>query len=288
MSLVALFAAMGGEGADVIQTETILHRYRNTHTSAMDDNGQGDLFGEADRGERRFSGFGEADIAIVAALHSASPMDFSVLPPQASRLFELSLNAYSDIVHAWMSELPITAGIIRFGQKILAAADSAAGDDGQRRAAEIAASDHCDPDVGAVQAAAYKTLREFDRLRGFLRFCPDEDGAYVAFCEPDHFVLPALGPHFRERFGKTPWAIVDNKRRLCLCCEQAQPPRLCELLETAFLTTFLTAFADKPPGGEWEELWRNYHQTINNESRNNPKLQRRFMPRRYWKYLTEL
>jgi len=275
MSLTALFAAMGGEGADTIPP---------VQRIARDGNGQGDLFGDC--GERRFSGFGEADVAIVAALYSASPtampQDISVLPPQACVLFELSANAYSDIVHAWMSELPVEAAIIRFGCKVLAAANSAADADRQRRAAEIAATDRGDPDANAVQAAAYKTLREFDRLRGLLRFCPDEDGAYIAFCEPDHFVLPAFGPHFRERFGETPWAIVDNKRRLCLCCERQQP-RLCELREAAFST----ALAGKMPGGEWEELWRNYHKTINNESRNNPELQRRFMPKRYWKYLTE-
>jgi len=40
------------------------------------------------------------------------------------------------------------------------------------------------------------------------------DGMDIARCEPDHLVLPALGPHFRERFGQTPWAIIDEKRRL--------------------------------------------------------------------------
>jgi probable DNA metabolism protein len=278
MGLVALFAAMGGDGAYAVPPRC---GSKYTHCAATDGNGQGDLFGNDDQEEWQFN---EADIAIAAALHSVSPaakpMNLSVLPPQAGRLLELSPNAYGDIAHAWMSELPIAAEIIRFGQKILAAADSAAGDDGRRRAAEVAATDHCDPDVNAVQAAAYKTLREFDRLRGLLRFSPGEDGAYVAFCEPDHFVLPALGPHFRERFGETPWAIVDNRRSLCLCCEQGQMPRLCGLRETAL--------AGKVPGGEWEELWRCYHQTINNESRNNPELQRRFMPKRYWKYLTEL
>jgi probable DNA metabolism protein len=274
MSLTALFAAMGGD-----ETETVPPRCTSKYTryAATDDNGQGDLFGNDDQEEWRFE---EADIAIVADLHSALVANPTLLPPQGRRLFELSIDAYSDIVYAWMSELPVAAAIIRFGHKVLAAADVAAGDDGQRRAAEIAASDRGDPDVNTVQAAAYKTVREFDRLRGFLRFCPDDDGTYVALCEPDHFVLPAFGPHFRERFGETSWAIVDNRRRLCLYCRQGQIPQLCGLPETAF--------AGKLPGGEWEDLWRGYHHTINNESRNNPKLQQQFMPQRYRKYLTEL
>ena len=36
-----------------------------------------------------------------------------------------------------------------------------------------------------------------------------------------------------------------------------------------------------------EDLWRLYHRSINNESRNNPGLQRQFMPSRYRKYLNE-
>jgi probable DNA metabolism protein len=40
--------------------------------------------------------------------------------------------------------------------------------------------------------------------------------------------------------------------------------------------------------GDWEQLWQTYHKAINNEDRANPKLQKQFMPKRYWKYLPEL
>jgi probable DNA metabolism protein len=132
-----------------------------------------------------------------------------------------------------------------------------------------------------VLDAAYKVWHEIDRLRGLLRFCPDEDGVYIARCAPDHFVLPALGQHFRERFGETPWAVIDEKRSLYLHCAGGGEPEL-------FCMGDGCSFAGNTAGGEWENLWRHYHKTINNESRNNPDLQRRFMPKRYWKYLTEL
>jgi probable DNA metabolism protein len=115
---------------------------------------------------------------------------------------------------------------------------------------------------------------------GLLRFCPDTHGAYIARCEPDHLTLPALGPHFRERFGQTPWAIIDEKRRLGIGCSGAEL--------AFFITGEGPASLENQPDSEWENLWRHYHKTINNESRNNPDLQRRFMPQRYWKYLTEL
>ena len=336
----------------------------------------GGLLGEPEESGKRSLHFNEADIAIIAALHSDIPLDVSALPPVARRLYALSGDATSAnairaagspgafyaIVRAWMSELPLKAEIVRFGRKALAAAD--------RQAANRAATDRGDPDVLAVEAAAYKVWHEFDRLRGLLRFAPDADGAYIARCEPDHFVLPALGPHFSERFGETPWAIIDEKRRLCLRCDSGHELELFNCLRgthtpppQAKLESHLKQcpggaggqrgacenFWDSPPeetreknqkpgaelmlpgtqdvetphnpetsdnpiqetkpgrgsaggipqvfaspappprpAGEWEDLWRLYHKTINNESRNNPDLQKQFMPKRYWKYLTEM
>jgi len=249
---------------------------------------QGELFGDPAPNENRFSPPDKADIAIIAALHASAGMDLAVLPPHTRRLFELSANALEAIVHAWMSELPVTAETIRFGQKILAAANAAgeleAGQqwaaDAQRRAADTAATDRGDADARPVLEAAYKVWHEIHRLMGLLRFCPDESGAYIARCEPDHLVLPALGPHFRERFGQTPWAIIDEKRRFGVSCSGTSLD--------FFITGKTPAPLENQPNSEWENLWRHYHKTINNESRNNPHLQRRFMPQRYWKYLTEL
>jgi probable DNA metabolism protein len=254
---------------------------------------QGELF---DNGEGGFAGIWEADAAIIAVLYSPEGIDFSFLPENAGRLFELSANAFDAVVHAWMSELPLSGEIVRFGRKVLNTAAAAAGRKpghcidpalapAERRAAERAASDRGDPDVRAVLAAAYKVWHEINRLQGLLRFFPDENGVYIARCEPDHFVLPALGPHFRERFGETPWAIIEEKRRLCLYCNGGGEPEFGGIGDGC-------SIAGNLPGGqgygEWENLWRHYHKTVNNESRNNPDLQRRFMPKRYWKYLTEL
>jgi probable DNA metabolism protein len=117
-------------------------------------------------------------------------------------------------------------------------------------------------------------------MRGFLRFSPDDKGAYLALCAPDHFVLPALAPHFTRRFGGQEWAIIDEKRRLCLSRLPGEPPRLLRISPPLARRS--------SPIDDWEDLWRHYHRTINNESRNNPRLQRQFMPERYWKYLPEL
>jgi len=38
----------------------------------------------------------------------------------------------------------------------------------------------------------------------------------------------------------------------------------------------------------FQEMWKSYHKAITIKERINPKLQKQFMPRRYWKYLTEM
>jgi hypothetical protein len=161
-----------------------------------------------------------------------------------------------------------------------------------RRGAERAASDRGDPDVRAVLDAAFKAGHETDRLRGLLRFAPVDGGAaggcfgggeggglYLARCFPDHYVLPALAEHFTRRFGAGGWAIVDERRGVALLRRPGGNP---ELVPAAL-------FGPPGPAADGcEELWRHYHRTVNNESRNNPALQRRCMPERYWKYLPEL
>jgi hypothetical protein len=159
-----------------------------------------------------------------------------------------------------------------------------------RREAARAASDRGDPDVRIVLEAAWKVGCEIDRLRGLLRFAPvsggndgcfggGKDGLYLARCSPDHYVLPALAGHFTRRFGPRGWAIVDEKRGLALLRRPGGDPAL------------VPAELFGPPGPAadgCEELWRHDHKTINTESRNNPALQRRCMPKRYWNYLPEL
>ena len=236
-----------------------------------------DLFGferEADSFQYK-----QADIDFLT-FYFSSRFDISLLDEKTRALFELSVNAFDAIIHAWMmSELPVENETLGFARKVLAAADACDGNmEEKRRAAEKAACDRTDADALAVLTAAYKVELEIDRMRGFLRFSPNEQGCYVARCAPDHFVLPALGEHFTSRFGETAWQIIDEKRNLALNC---RPP------ETAKIA-LKTEADDGQKGDEWEDLWRHYHKTINNEERKNPSLQRRFMPQRYQKYLPEL
>jgi hypothetical protein len=259
------------------------------------DSGQGDLFNSTDQADSNAVWqFSEAEMLAIAALHSDDAFDVSVLPGKSARLYELSVNAFNAILHARMSELPISMAISGFEKKILAAADAAgravnsgaaAGremtESAMRRAAGLAAEDRGDSDAYTVYEAAYKVWHEINRVKGLLRFSPGEDGVYIALCAPDHFVLPALASHFKKRFGGAPWTIIDEKRLLRLRYLPKKPFEFFRLKE-------IPESIKKTAGGEWEKLWKQYHKTINNESRNNPELQRKLLPQRYWKYLPEM
>jgi probable DNA metabolism protein len=211
----------------------------------------------------------------------------------AGTLFELSCTAHEAFVFGWMSELPIETEIVRYAFRVFSAARAAVpaaapyhwtGSEKAREGAEMASRNRLAPDAQTVLEAAFKVGREIDRLKGLLRFTPDDKGIYTACCSPDHFVLPALAEHFCYRFGESPWALIDEKRRLVLLRPAGEETRLLSLDERQAHPCAPSRAGNRDP---WEELWRHYFKTINNPARENPELQRSFMPRRYWKYLPE-
>jgi probable DNA metabolism protein len=200
-----------------------------------------------------------------------------------------------------MSGLPVETELIRFARKVTAAAEGMGRTGEARAAADRSYRDRSDPAVERVLTVSARVYLEIHRLTGLLRFTPagqnNPPGLYAARCAPDYFILPALAEHFRIRFGAVPWLIIDEKRSLALACDGKRA----ELVSSQAALALSGKKAGTPPppapafpfsacgdvSGAWEELWRKYHRSINNESRENPRLQRRFMPVRYWKYLPE-
>jgi uracil-DNA glycosylase len=222
----------------------------------------------------------KADIDFVTFYFST---DFNVshLIGTARNLFKLSDNAFYVIILAWISELPIENEIISFGRKILSAAQNCNSFDDKLLAVDIVANNRADGDTLTVLKTAGKVQIEIHRLQGLLRFSVNEDGVFIARCEPDHFILPCLEEFFTARFGDTPWAIIDEKRGLRLGRKHGERAKIDIFKESP--EDLSCAKSD-----EWEELWKHYHKTINNEDRKNTDLQRQLMPKRYWKHLPEM
>jgi hypothetical protein len=212
------------------------------------------------------------------------------------------VDAYDALVHAWMSGLPVEGAALRYALRVLSAAKEAVPSaqpsavpsavpawydrEEARRGAAIAAGDRLDDDCRTVLAVSYKVAHEIDRLTGFLRFSPDSRGRYLARCSPDYFVLPALASHFSSRFGDTPWVIFDEKRGLALVGAGRGEARLIAAVD-GDRDGRESCRPDGREDGTWGELWRLYHRVVGIKGRENPSLQRSFVPLRYRDYMNE-
>jgi probable DNA metabolism protein len=244
-------------------------------------NGEDELFNTDDfylNPVEKENAYTQQDIDLVFSYFKRG-LDISIFNKTARNLFELSADVFDTFIHAWMSELSIEKEMLNFVKRIIAQAQNYAAVEEKRRAAQNCLSDRSEQNTLVVLNAAEKVQHEIHRMMGLLRFTPDEKGVYTAYFSPDHFILPAMAEYFSARFGKTAWVIIDEKRQLYLC---GQPGESAKLLRLEVIG------ANGSSGDEWEDLWRHYHKTINNESRKNTGLQRQLMPKRYWKYLPEM
>lgn len=134
---------------------------------------------------------------------------------------------------------------------------------------------------------------EAHRLIGLIRFRVLADELLYAPIEPDCNVLGHCARHFIARFGDRRWLLHDIRRDLALYWNGEG-----ESLESVAVEPGFTAYVRRHGDvaethlGEGElryrEMWRSFHTVIANKDRENRRLQRQLMPRRYWKYLIEV
>jgi probable DNA metabolism protein len=136
------------------------------------------------------------------------------------------------------------------------------------------------PSVHDLHRMVQRLCVECHRMKGFVRFQQLEDGLLYAPLEPDHNILALIAPHFARRFKGLKWSIHDRKRGLAAIHDGSS-------------WSIVSITAEEEPALDaqerhWQELWKAYGCHISIETRRNPVLQRRLMPRRYWKYLPEV
>ncbi len=133
-----------------------------------------------------------------------------------------------------------------------------------------------------------KVLRELHRLYMFLRFEQAADATWFAPVAPKYDVLPMGINHFRSRFADQVWLVYDTKRNYGFFYDTKTVEEI-TLDNPVFNkeTGNLPDDAKSKNEQEWQDLWRSYFKHIAIKERTNPRLQRQFMPKRFWKYLTE-
>jgi uracil-DNA glycosylase len=133
-----------------------------------------------------------------------------------------------------------------------------------------------DPDVNDAARLAKSVGRDTHKMKAFVRFreVPGERDAFIAWFEPEHFILDRVAPFFARRFAGMRWAILTPYRSASWNGET--------------LAFGPGAYrADAPSGDAREDLWRTYYANIFNPARLNPRMMRQEMPQKYWKHLPE-
>ncbi|KXV59987.1 DNA polymerase [Acetobacter senegalensis] len=135
-----------------------------------------------------------------------------------------------------------------------------------------------DPDIARALRMVHQIRRDAHKMEAFLRFRDigeSQNGRrlFLAWFEPDHYILPTVAPFFTRRFTDMDWAILTPKGSITWNGEK------CTLSRTA---------CSKPDlSDSLEQLWQTYYMAIFNPARIKTKAMRSEMPRKYWKNLPE-
>ncbi len=133
-----------------------------------------------------------------------------------------------------------------------------------------------DADVRRAGELAKAVGRDSHKMKAFVRFreVPGERDAFVAWFEPEHFIVDRVAPFFARRFAGMRWAILTPYR-------------------SAFWDGSALGFGggatrgDAPADDAQDALWRTYYANIFNPARLNPRMMTQEMPQKYWKNLPE-
>ncbi|MVA81335.1 UdgX family uracil-DNA binding protein [Agrobacterium vitis] len=137
-----------------------------------------------------------------------------------------------------------------------------------------------DADVALAYRMQKSVARDYHKMTAFLRFkeVPLPVGVagrrrFVAWFEPDHFIVARVAPFFQRRFNDMDWIILTphgsaswDGQTLMTSTEPAVKPDIRD---------------------ETDDLWRIYYASIFNPARLKVKMMMTEMPKKYWKNLPE-
>ncbi|TIV23663.1 MAG: DUF4130 domain-containing protein, partial [Mesorhizobium sp.] len=134
-----------------------------------------------------------------------------------------------------------------------------------------------DPDIRRLEAMEKAVHRDIHKMRAFVRFRKIGEGAderYVAWFEPDHYIVERNADFFVRRFAGMRWTILTPHASADWDGERlAMGPG--------------AAKRDTPVKDDAEALWRTYFENIFNPARLKVKAMQKEMPKKYWRNLPE-
>ncbi len=149
-------------------------------------------------------------------------------------------------------------------------------------------SDITHPAVERLFQISRSISQECEHMRQFIRFEHlGGEGASLWFarCNPKAAVIPLVMDHFVERLSDMPFIIYDEVHEMAGVYDGGD----WYLVNTAGQGDLARALpASTADEALYAEAWRTFYRSVSIDARMNPELRRRFMPKRFWKNLTEM
>ncbi len=135
-----------------------------------------------------------------------------------------------------------------------------------------------DDDTARARTMEKSVRRDTHKMKAFVRFreVPVTKGTsvFIAWFEPEHFIVDRVAPFFMRRFAGMHWSILTPYRSVHWDGEQ--------------LVFAPGAYkSDAPAEDALEDLWRTYYANIFNPARLKVQAMKSEMPVKYWKNLPE-
>lgn len=134
-----------------------------------------------------------------------------------------------------------------------------------------------DPDVHRLIEMEKSVRRDIHKMKAFVRFrkVDDERGEhYIAWHQPDHFIVRAVAPFFCNRFATMRWTILTPDASMSW-----------DQQSLSFGPGLPRSAA--PMQDELELCWRTYYASIFNPARIKLKAMQKEMPKKHWRTMPE-
>lgn len=136
------------------------------------------------------------------------------------------------------------------------------------------------PCVEPLVALHKFVMNERHYLMQFLRFREMQGGVWFAACNPKANVVPILMDWFAARFNTQPFIIYDEVHHLAGVSQKGA--------WTLVKSDALSLPEETADEALMADAWKRFYDAVAIHDRYNPELRRSFMPKRFWKNITEV
>ena len=140
------------------------------------------------------------------------------------------------------------------------------------------------PAVAPVLEAKRAMATEKEHMLQFIRFEELEGGLWFAQCNPKTNVIPFIMDFFAARFNTQPFVIFDENHALAGIYD-TRTWWLASVDSQTFREAIPAASANE---ARMAHAWRTFYQSVSVDARYNPELRTHWMPKRFWKNITEM